>query len=139
MSISGAAWGIYTIRGKNTTDPLSDTAENFVKTIPFVLVLAVFMLFDSNISSEGFLLAAVSGSAASGIGYAIWYKALNGLKTNQAAVVQLSVPIIAAAGGVFFVGELLSIRLVIAALLVLGGIALTIAGKGRSTESSAIN
>jgi len=129
MTISGIAWGVYTIIGKSTVDPLPDTAANFTKALPLAALLSIWIFMESGMTAKGFLLAAISGGAASGIGYTIWYAALRGLSTTQAAVAQLLVPIIAAAGGVIFVSETLSIRLIISTILVLGGIALVVAAK----------
>jgi drug/metabolite transporter (DMT)-like permease len=129
MSIAGIAWGIYTIKGGGSVNPLSDTAYNFARSIPLVLILAVIAYQTTHISSKGALLAIISGGIASGIGYTIWYIALGGLSVTQAAVVQLSVPVIAALGGVIFVSEKISLRLTLSALLILGGILTVILGK----------
>ncbi|GLS91032.1 membrane protein [Psychromonas marina] len=122
MLVSGIAWGLYTLAGKGAADPLLQSCNNFLRTIPFIAVLLLFTLEQSTITTNGVLLAIASGAITSGLGYAIWYVALKGLTVTQAAVVQLSVPIIAAFGGVFFVNEAISTALVISALLVLGGI-----------------
>ncbi len=129
MSIAGTAWGVYTLRGRCTKDPLAETAYNFIRTIPFVLILFFFTFNHASISSQGVLLAILSGAVASGIGYAIWYAALNGLSATQAAVVQLSVPIIAAMGGVVFVSEQITQRLIISISFILGGILLVVLGR----------
>lgn len=129
MSIAGVAWGIYTLKGKGSVNPLSDTAHNFVRSIPLVLILAVIGYQTAHISSEGILLAILSGGIASGIGYTIWYIALGGLSSTQAAVVQLSVPVIAGLGGVIFISEKISLRLTISTLLILGGILMVVLGK----------
>ena len=129
MSAAGIGWGFYTLAGKKSTDPLADTSYNFLRTLPFVLLLVVYNLDSFYLSMEGVLLAIVSGAITSGVGYTLWYVALRALQTMQAAVLQLLVPVIAALGGVFFVDELLSTRLVISALLILGGILLVVIGK----------
>ncbi|MCV6609381.1 MAG: DMT family transporter [Amphritea sp.] len=138
MSLSGIAWGLYTLKGRGSENPLGDTSFNFLRTLPAALILLALMFWQSdlfnpetgnNISTAGILLAIMSGSLASGIGYTLWYIALKGLSGTQAAVVQLSVPIIAAAGGVVFAGESIDMRLITSALLVLGGILLVILGK----------
>lgn len=130
MSLSGIAWGIYTLKGRGSENPLGDTAFNFLRTLPAALILLAVMLWQAHeVSPQGILLAVLSGSLASGIGYTLWYAALKGLSGTQAAVLQLSVPIIAAAGGVIFAGEIIDTRLVTSALLVLGGILLVILGK----------
>ena len=129
MSIAGAAWGVYTLNGRGTQDALADTAYNFIRTIPFVVILVLLTFKNAHYSQQGILLAILSGAIASGIGYTIWYAALRGLSATQAAVVQLSVPVIAAIGGVVFVSEQITQRLVIAILLILGGILLVVLGK----------
>ncbi|PCJ47574.1 MAG: EamA family transporter [Moraxellaceae bacterium] len=130
MTVAGIAWGIYTLIGRGSKSPLSDTAYNFLRTLPFVAVLIAIFFQDSKLSQEGILLAVLSGGIASGIGYTIWYIALGGLSATQAAVVQLLVPVIAAIGGVIFANEMISLRLVLSSMMILGGI-LTVA-LGRS-------
>lgn len=129
MAISGIAWGGYTLLGISSKNPLSDTTYNFLRTLPFVLVLLVFTFKGSNLTSEGILLAVLSGAIASGLGYFIWYVALRGLSVTQAAVVQLFVPVIAAIGGVMFTSEQITLRLVESSILVLGGVLIVILGK----------
>jgi len=129
MSIAGVAWGFYTLAGKASKNPLSDTTYNFIRTLPFVVVLVLITIQNSNLTSEGIVLAIISGGITSGIGYTVWYVALNGLSAIQAAVLQLLVPIIAALGGVLFADEALSLRLVISSVLILGGILTVIVGK----------
>jgi len=124
MAISGIAWGIYTLMGKTSQQPLKDTAFNFLRTLPFVLALIIIQLNHTNLSQQGIILALISGAITSGIGYSIWYIAVGGLSTIQAGVVQLLVPIIAAIGGVVFAQELISVRLIFSSILVLGGIML---------------
>jgi len=99
MSIAGIAWGFYTIQGRHAKKALFDTAQNFIKTLPFIAILALITLPQSQLNLQGIMLALLSGGIASGIGYAIWYMALTGLSNSQAAVVQLAVPVIAAIGG----------------------------------------
>jgi len=122
MSISGIAWGFYTIQGKYTKTALFDTAQNFIKTLPFIAILALITLPQAQLNLQGILLALLSGGIASGIGYAIWYMALTGLSNSQAAVVQLAVPVIAAIGGAVFVSEEMTLRLIASVTMVLGGI-----------------
>lgn len=129
MSLAGAAWGFYTLAGRGSPNPLSDTTYNFIRTFPFLGILLVFKIQDSRLSVEGIILAVISGGIASGIGYTIWYMALNGLSTIQASVVQLLVPVIAALGGVLFAAEHLSLRLVLSSVLILGGVLTVIIGK----------
>lgn len=129
MTVSGMAWGGYTLIGRSSTQPLADTAYNFLRTAPFVLGLLIFTLKGANLSQEGVLLAILSGAVASGLGYAVWYIALRGLSVTQAAVVQLFVPIVAAIGGVVFTNELITLRLVESSALILGGILTVILGR----------
>ena len=130
MSVSGMAWAFYTLLGRTSKNPLADTSYNFMRTLPFLLVLFVFGLNNSHITSQGVVLAVFSGAIASGIGYFVWYIALTGLSVSQAAVVQLFVPIIAAIGGVIFTGELVTLRLIESSALVLGGILTVIISRG---------
>ena len=129
MAIAGTAWGVYTLNGRGTQDALADSAYNFIRTIPFVVALLVLTYSHSSYSTQGIVLAVLSGAIASGIGYTIWYAALKGLSSTQAAVVQLSVPIIAAVGGVVFVSEQVTQRLMISIIFILGGILLVVLGK----------
>lgn len=135
MTAAGIAWGLYTLVGRDSQSPLADTAGNFLRTWPIVLGLLLFAGAGGKFSQEGVGLAVLSGAVASGIGYAVWYLALPGLGTTQAAVVQLFVPVLAALGGVVFVGEMLTPRLVFSAGLILGGIVLVVLGR-RSPEKS---
>ena len=129
MSISGVGWGIYTLKGRGSKNPLADTTKNFYLTIPLVAILAILTFQNAQLTTEGILLAIASGAIASGIGYTIWYIALGGLSATQAAVVQLLVPVIAAFGGVIFVSETISLRLTISALFILGGILIVVLGR----------
>jgi drug/metabolite transporter (DMT)-like permease len=129
MTISGIAWGLYTLIGRTSQNSLSDTAYNFLRTSPFVLVLIIFGLNNVHLTYQGVILAVLSGAIASGLGYFIWYIALRGLSVTQAAVVQLFVPIIAATGGVVFTDELITLRLIESSALVLGGILTVILGR----------
>lgn len=129
MTISGVAWGIYTLQGRNSKSPLTDTAYNFSRTTPLIATLTIASLNTMNYTTEGIVLAVLSGGIASGIGYTIWYIALGGLSSSQAAVMQLSVPAIAALGGVIFVSEAITLRFAISSTMVLGGILLVMLGK----------
>lgn len=126
MVVAGVAWGLYSISGKSSQDALSDTAYNFARTLPFVLVLLVLMLVEMDLERKGVALALVSGGLASGVGYAIWFVAVRGLSNTQAAAVQLLVPVIASVAGVVIVGELITGRLIISSLLILSGVALAV-------------
>jgi drug/metabolite transporter (DMT)-like permease len=129
MTTSGLAWAGYTIIGKRSNAPLMDTSYNFFRTIPFVLVLTLFTINTAEYSLNGIWLAIASGAIMSGLGYAAWYAALKNLTATQAGVLQLSVPIIAALGGIVFMQEHMTVRLALSILLVIGGIALVLLGK----------
>lgn len=129
MTVAGVAWGIYTLKGRDSKSPLMDTAYNFLRTTPLVILLTIITISNANYSSEGILLALLSGSITSGVGYTIWYIALGGLSSIQAAVLQLSVPVIAALGGVIFVSEAITFRLSVSATMVLGGILIVVLGR----------
>ena len=126
MAAAGVAWGFYTLRGKGSADPLGDTAGNFVRSVPMVLIVTVLFLWQIDVTARGALLAVLSGAVASGVGYTVWYRALRGLTATRAAAVQLSVPVIAAAGGVVLLSETADLPLFVAGTLVLGGIGLVI-------------
>ena len=131
MLIAGAAWGVYSLKGRGKSDPIGVTAGNFLRAAPIALIMSLWMHESASMDSAGFLYAAASGALASGLGYAIWYAALPLLKATMAATVQLSVPVIAALGGIAFLGEPTSLRLVIASVATLGGIALVIMERRR--------
>jgi len=131
MVAAGAAWGVYTLRGRGGGAPLAATAGNFLRSIPLCLPLLAVALFTGSWTSAGVGYALASGILASGLGYAVWYRALPGLSTTQAAVVQLTVPVIAALGAVVLLGEPQTLRFAILSTIILGGVALAILGKGR--------
>lgn len=132
MAVAGIAWGVYSVRGKRESDPLASTASNFARTlfpVAIAAILATTSLNSSDWSSNGVALAILSGGLTSGIGYVIWYAALRYLTSMQAALIQLSVPAMAALGGVLLVAEAPSLRLLLSGLLVLSGIAIALTGK----------
>lgn len=138
MISAGVAWGVYSLRGKGAGDPTHVTAGNFIRAAPMAVLLSLVIFAGSRLGgrvgepaldTNGLLYAVASGAITSGIGYAIWYTALPALKATQAATVQLSVPVIAAFGGIVWLGESLSWRLVLASAAILGGIALVILEK----------
>jgi len=122
MSLSGIAWGIYSIMGKQSQAPLRDTQRNFLYTLPLIGILSLSFISQSHLSNQGILLAISSGALASGVGYVVWYAALAGLSASLAAAVQLFVPILAALGGVLWMGESITSRFILAAMMILGGI-----------------
>ena len=129
MTISGIAWGLYTLRGRNSKNPLADTACNFIRTIPMIAIVLLITFRNADFSLRGVVLAALSGGIASGLGYTMWYTALGGLSATQAAVLQLLVPVIAAVGGIFFVSESITLRLAVSAALILSGILMVLLGR----------
>jgi drug/metabolite transporter (DMT)-like permease len=133
MSLAGLSWGAYSLRGRGGVDPITATTDNFIRAVPFTLLVSAILHSGIQLSSYGALLAAISGSVTSGIGYVIWYAALRGLTATRAGFVQLSVPVIAAIGGVLFLSEAITSRLLLAGLAVLGGVALAVLGGGRRT------
>jgi drug/metabolite transporter (DMT)-like permease len=132
MLASGVAWGVYSLRGKGAGDALRVTAGNFLRAAPIAAALSILMVNRTSLDSAGFWCAVASGALTSGIGYSIWYTVLPALKATKAATVQLSVPVIAALGGVVFLGEPITLRLLLASVAILGGIALVILEKQRA-------
>jgi len=126
MLISGMAWGIYSLRGRQKSKALANTTGNFIRTLPMIAVVGLISIPWMHASAEGVALAILSGALASGAGYAIWYMALKELSATRAAVVQLSVPVLTAIGGVIFLAESISGRLILSSIMILGGIWLTI-------------
>ena len=129
MLASGVAWGVYSLRGKGAGDPTRVTAGNFMRAVPIALLLSLLTLGQMQWDATGVLYAVISGGITSGLGYSLWYMVLPHLRSTTAASLQLSVPVIASLGGVLFVDEVLTLRLVLAAIAILGGIALVIRGR----------
>lgn len=132
MSVAGIAWAIYTVGGQGSSNALRDTAFNFLRTTPFILLVLMATFNQLEMSLYGVSLAIASGAITSGLGYALWYAVLPHVSTTQAAVMQLLVPILAGIGGVLFASEHLSWRLVISGILVLGGIMLVMLAKRKA-------
>jgi drug/metabolite transporter (DMT)-like permease len=126
---AGLAWGIYSLRGKVAENPTSATAGNFLRAVPFAAIVSIVLVPWSHLDSLGVLYAVLSGAIASGVGYVIWYSALPSLNAASAASVQLSVPVLAATGGILLLGEPLTLRFLLATIAVLGGIALVVVEK----------
>jgi drug/metabolite transporter (DMT)-like permease len=123
---AGVAWGIYSLRGKVEKNAASATAGNFLRAVPFAAVVSISLFSSARIDRAGIGYAVISGAIASGLGYVIWYTALPGLKAASAATMQLSVPVLAAGGGILLLGEPLTLRYLFASVAVLGGIALVV-------------
>jgi drug/metabolite transporter (DMT)-like permease len=133
MICAGIAWALYSLRGRGTGDPTKVTAGNFLRAVPMAIALSLLMRQNFAYDTTGLCYAIASGAVTSGIGYAIWYTAIPSLKATNAATLQLSVPVLAAIGGVIFLGEHLTLRVVGASLAILGGIALVILKKKRAS------
>jgi len=133
MVVSGIAWGAYSLLGRGSANPLADTAGNFLRSLPLLVISLLVGLFRTNlhIDISGLLYALGSGVLASGAGYAVWYGVLKQISAQQAATMQLSVPVIAALGGVVLLGEPLSLRLVLISAVVLGGVGMALGGRRR--------
>ena len=131
MLVAGLCWAAYTLIGRASTSPLDDTAGNFMRSSPLAVVMVVAGALTHGVSLAAVIYAIVSGALASGLGYAVWYTALPSLSRTRAAIVQLTVPAIAGAGGVLFIGEALSPRLVIATIAIIGGVALAVISSSR--------
>ncbi len=129
MSVAGAAWGIYSISGRGAADPLALNAGNFIRVIPMTLAVSLIAMRFRHLEVRGVLLAVVSGAVTSGLGYVVWYAALRRLTATRASLVQLLVPVLAAAGGLVVLGEPLSVRLALSAAIVIGGIALALGAR----------
>lgn len=135
MALAGLAWGVYSLRGRGVADPLRATASNFIWSVPLATVSSALLASEYHATTPGVALAVASGAIASGLGYVIWYAAVRRLAALRAAAVQLSVPVIAAFGGILLLDERFTGRLVLASIAVLGGIALVLysrlPGRGR--------
>ncbi len=126
MLAAGIAWGVYTLFGKGHGDPLAVTAGNFARASLLALIISMVALPSLSFDARGVLYALLSGALTSGLGYVIWYTALRGLTVTTASVAQLSVPVIAAMGGIVLLDEPLTLRVLVASAVILGGIALVV-------------
>ena len=131
MIVAGCAWGVYSLAGKGATNALAANARSFVWAVPLALLLNLVAASSVVVSWRGLILAAASGGITSGLGYAIWYRALRGLTATRAAILQLSVPVIAAVGAVVVLHESVNPRLAVSAAAVIGGLALVLSARGR--------
>jgi len=122
MAAAALGWGVYSLIGRGATDPLAETAGNFLRAAP--LGLLVWLFAGDGLTPAGFVLAMLSGAVTSGLGYALWYTVLPRIESSAAALAQLTVPVIAIAGGVLFLDEVVTLRIVLASALVIGGVAL---------------
>ncbi|HEX2574015.1 MAG TPA: DMT family transporter [Polyangia bacterium] len=126
MVLAGMAWGLYSLRGRKAAHPLATTAANFVRGAPLALLMSLLFWSRAHASPGGMALAAASGGVASGIGYSLWYAALRHISATRAAIVQLSVPVVAAVGGIVLLGEPLTLRLAVAALAIVAGVGMAL-------------
>lgn len=128
MVFAGGAWACYTLMGRGSAAPLTDTAGNFIRCLPVAVLLIAPQFWVQSTTMTGWLYAIASGALASGLGYALWYLVLPSLERSMSAYMQLSVPAIAALGGVLFISEPLTLRLILCSVGILGGVALAIWG-----------
>ena len=137
MALAGISWGFYSLRGRETRNPLADTTNNFIRALPLAVLVSIVMFGQFHLSSIGIIFAVLSGALTSGLGYVIWYAALKGLTATRAAMVQLAVPVLAAAGGVVILSERISLRLLLSAVMVLGGVGLALMSRKYWVQSKA--
>ena len=137
MTLAGIAWGAYSLRGRGAPDPLSSTANNFICAVPMVILLSLAFAGEIRASPAGLALAVASGAVTSGLGYVAWYAALRGLTGTRAATVQLSVPVIAAVGGVVLLAEPITVRLLVASTATLGGVWIVLVQRSRAAPQAA--
>jgi drug/metabolite transporter (DMT)-like permease len=129
---AGVAWGVYSLRGKREKNPVTATTGNFIRAVPFAAAIIIIFLRWLHLDLAGVIYAIISGAVTSGLGYVIWYSVLPSLKAASAATVQLSVPVLAAAGGILFLGEPITLRYLFASVAILGGIAFVVLEKNRA-------
>ena len=137
MAVAGVAWGVYSLRGRGAPDPLESTASNFICAVPMVIVVSVLSIRELHVSATGLMLAVASGAVTSGLGYVVWYAALRRLPRTRAATVQLSVPVIAALGGVALLAEPVTLRLVLASVATLGGVWIVLRQRSHAVPGAA--
>ncbi len=130
MLIAGIAWGVYSLHGKGVSDPLRMTAGNFLRAGLLTMVLSTILMPRMHMDVLGVILAILSGAIASGLGYTVWYRVVREIRTTSAAIMQLSVPVIASIGGMLFLREAMSLHLIISSAAILGGISLVIIESG---------
>jgi drug/metabolite transporter (DMT)-like permease len=135
MALAGVGWGIYSLLGRRASNPLGLTAGNFLLSVPFCLLLSAATIQAAHTTPRGVLLAMASGAGASGLGYSLWYAALPRLSAARAAVAQLVVPPLAAAGGALLLGESLSQRLFVGGGLILAGVTFALFAPGPASHS----
>ena len=134
MSVAGMAWGAYSLRGRQSRAPLRATSGNFTRSVPLALAAWLAALLGASLHADarGALLAVASGALASGLGYALWYRALPRLTAVRAALVQLLVPVLTALAGIALLGETPNPRLLVAGPMILSGVAVAVLGRPRT-------
>lgn len=125
MALSGVAWGVYSIVGKNTSFPLLQTSANFSLSLLFVVVFSVVLSLNLHVSKEALFYAILSGGITSGVGYVLWYQVVKKIETSTASIIQLIVPVLATLGGVLLLNEELTWHIISAAVIILSGVALS--------------
>jgi drug/metabolite transporter (DMT)-like permease len=135
MLAAGLAWGVYSVRGKSSSNAIAATTGNFLRAVPFAALVSVIAIRHARFDRSGVTYAVISGAITSGLGYVVWYSVLPRIKASSAAVVQLSAPVIAATGGILLLSEPITLRYIIASIATLGGILLVIIER-RSTSSA---
>jgi len=135
MTLAGVAWGIYSLRGRGLVSPVAVTRDNFLRSTPFVLLISPILFQGRHLTLAGVFLAALSGALTSAIGYIVWYAALRDIAATRAAIVQLLVPVLAALGGVVFLAEAITVRLLLASAMIIGGVALALAQRGNAARA----
>jgi len=138
MAVGGISWGIYSLRGRGTVSPTAVTTDNFLRSTPFVLFISLLFFKSLHITFAGAFFAALSGGLTSAIGYVIWYAALRDHSATSAALVQLLVPVLAALGGVVFLTEPLTMRLLLSSAMIVGGVALALTQRENSVRAETI-
>lgn len=131
MACAGVAWGVYSILGRGSTSALLSTANAFQWATPMALLVSLFYLGSFHVTASGVMLAVLSGALTSGMGYVVWYAALRGLTGTSAALLQLTVPVIAALAGVVVLSESIGWRLLLSGAMILGGVAVALAANRR--------
>lgn len=126
MAGAGACWGVYSLRGRRSRDPLVSTAHNFMRTVPIGLAVLAFQWKSAFVTPLGLALAVTSGALTSGVGYALWYAALPSLTAWRAAVIQLLVPVLTVGAAVVMLGESMTARIAVAGSLIIGGVLLSL-------------
>ena len=134
MVVAGIGWAAYTLSGRGAGNPSAITATNFALCAPITLILSLPFL--DHVTGAGVVIAVICGAVTSGLGYALWYRVLPNLEKNTAAVVQLSVPVIAILAGSLFLGEQISVGILIATALVIVGIALSVTKRSAPVHRS---